>query len=67
MIEKGSTSLDREERKAYYRDALQIQMEQGWNIPTAWRQEVYAYNNKVHGVRVDMGGWLWPHEIWMSE
>jgi peptide/nickel transport system substrate-binding protein len=67
LIEQGSTSLDQEERKAYYRDALQIQMEQGWNIPTAWRQEVYAYNDKVHGVRVDMGGWLWPHEIWMSE
>ena len=42
-------------------------MEQGWNIPTAWRQEIFAYNNKVHDVRVDMVGWLWPHEIWLSE
>jgi len=67
LIEKGSTSQDREERKAYYRDALQIQMEQGWNIPTAWRQEVYAYSNKVHDVRVDMGGWVWLNETWISE
>ncbi len=67
LIEKGSTSLDREERKAYYKDALQILMEQGWDIPTAWRQEVYAYNNKVHDVRVDMGGNLWLTETWISE
>jgi peptide/nickel transport system substrate-binding protein len=67
LIEKGSTSLDREERKAFYRDALEIQMEQGWNIPTAWRQEIYAFNNKVHNVRVDMGGHVWLNETWLSE
>jgi len=67
LIDKGSTSLDQEERKAYYQDALKIQMEQGWNIPTAWRQEIYAYNDKVHDVRVDMAGWVWLNETWLSE
>ena len=42
-------------------------MEQGWNIPTAWRQEIYAYNNKVHDVRVAMDGHLWLNETWLSE
>lgn len=67
LIEKGSTALDREERKQYYHDALEIQMDQGWNIPTAWRQEVYAYNNRVHDLRIDMGGNFWLNETWISQ
>ncbi|MCP4198101.1 MAG: ABC transporter substrate-binding protein [Proteobacteria bacterium] len=67
LIEKGSASLDRDERKQYYGDALAIQMEQGWNIPTAWRQEIYAHSDKVHDFRTDMAGNIWLNETWMSE
>jgi len=67
LIEKGRASLDQAERKEFYRQALEIQMEQGWNIPTAWRQEIYAYNDKVHDLRTDMGGHMWLHETWLSQ
>jgi peptide/nickel transport system substrate-binding protein len=67
LVAKGRASLDQEERKEYYRQALEIQMEQGWNIPTAWRQRNFAFNNKVHNFRTDMNGAIWPHETWLSE
>jgi ABC-type transport system substrate-binding protein len=67
LIENGRASLDQAERKGFYRQALEIQMEQGWNIPTAWRQEIYAASDKVHDLRVDMGGHVWLHETWLSQ
>lgn len=66
LIAQARASLDREERKALYEQALTIQMEQGWDIPTAWRQEVFAYKNNVHGFRTDMGGNIWLNETWLS-
>lgn len=66
LVAQGSQSLDREERKEYYRQALEILMEQGWTIPTAWRQEIYAYNDNVHGFRTDMAGNIWLQETWLS-
>ena len=67
LIEKGSTALDRETRKEFYHQALAIQIEQGWNMPTAWRQEIFAYNNNVHNFRTDMAGEIWLHETWLSQ
>jgi peptide/nickel transport system substrate-binding protein len=67
LIEKGRASMDQAERKEFYRQALEIQMEQGWNIPTAWRPQIYAYNDNVHDVRLDMGGQIWLHETWLSQ
>jgi peptide/nickel transport system substrate-binding protein len=66
LVDMGRVAQDREERKGYYQQALQIQMEQGWNIPTAWRQEIYAYHNDVHNFRTDMAGLIWLHETWVS-
>ena len=66
LIAQGRASLDQEERKALYQDALAIQIEQGWNMPTAWRQEIYAYNNNVHNFRTDMAGNIWLNETWLS-
>jgi peptide/nickel transport system substrate-binding protein len=67
LIDKGRVAQDREERKAYYQQALAIQIEQGWNMPTAWRQEIYAYHNDVHDFRTDMAGLIWLHETWVSQ
>jgi peptide/nickel transport system substrate-binding protein len=67
LVEKGRASLDQEERKQFYQEALKIQMEQGWNIPTAWRQEIYAHNNNVHNFRTDMAGNIWLNETWLSQ
>ncbi len=66
LIEAGSTSLDQEKRKQSYHDALAILMEQGWNITVAWRQEIFAYSERVHNFRIDMGGNIWLHETWLS-
>ena len=66
LIAQGRASLDQEERKALYQDALTIQIEQGWNIPTAWRQEIYAYSDRVHNFRTDMAGNIWLNETWLS-
>ena len=66
LVAQGRASLDQEERKAFYQDALAIQIEQGWNIPTAWRQEIYAYNDNVHNFRTDMAGNIWLNETWLS-
>ena len=67
LIDKARVAQDREERAQYYHDALKIQMEQGWNIPTAWRQEIYATSDKVHNFRTDMGGAIWLQETWLSQ
>lgn len=67
LIDAGRVAQDQDERKALYQQALQIQMEQGWNIPTAWRQEIFAYHNDVHGFRTDMAGLIWLNETWLSK
>ena len=67
LVEKGRASLDQEERKQFYQAALEIQIEQGWNIPVSWRQEIFAYSNKVHNFRTDMAGNIWLNETWLSE
>lgn len=66
LIARGRASLDQAERQELYQQALAIQIEQGWNMPTAWRQEIFAYNDNVHNFRTDMAGNIWLNETWMS-
>ncbi len=67
LIDKASTSLDQEERKALYHDAVKILLEQGWTIPVAWRQQVYALKSHVQGLRTDLDGQIWLNGVWLSQ
>jgi len=67
LAEKAGTTLDREERKKLYHEALTIMLEQGWTIPVAWNQMVYAFNDKVHNFRIDMDGAIWLNDAWVSQ
>lgn len=58
---------DREARTALYHQAVETLLEQGWTIPVAWRQEVYAYRDTIQGFRVDMDGLIWPGEMTVSD
>jgi ABC-type transport system substrate-binding protein len=58
---------DRDKRAELYHRAVEILLEQGWTIPTAWRQEVYAHTDKVDHFRVDMDTLLWLNETTISE
>ena len=66
LIEQASTELDQEKRKELYHDALEIFVEQGWTIPIAWKQQIYALTDKVHGFRTDMDGLIWLGEAWLT-
>jgi peptide/nickel transport system substrate-binding protein len=67
LVSQGGQELDREKRKELYTQALEILLEQGWTIPVAWRQEVWAHNDKIHGLRTDMAGWVWLDQTWVTE
>lgn len=66
IVQQAGRELDREKRKELYHQALEIMLEQGWTIPVAWRQDVFAIKNNVHGFRTDMSGAIWLHETWLS-
>ena len=67
LAEQAARSQDRAERKELYQQALRIIVEQGWTIPVAWRQQVYAVKDHVHGLRTDMDGQIWLHEVWLAQ
>ncbi len=67
VIDKAGATLDREERKKLYHEALKIMLEQGWTIPVAWNQNVFAYRDTVHNFRIDMDGAIWLNETWLSQ
>ncbi len=67
VILEARREIDQDKRKELYHRAIEILLEQGWTIPTAWRQEVYAHTDKVDGFRVDYDGFIWPQDITISE
>lgn len=67
VVTEAGTSLDQAKRKGLYHQALEIMLEQGWTIPVAWNQTIFAYTNKVHDLRTDMDGSIWLHNAWLSQ
>ncbi len=67
LIAQASTEMDQGKRKEIYREALTILMEQGWTIPTAWRQKTFAIKDYVKGFRTDMDGLIWLGETWLAQ
>ncbi|MCP4428482.1 MAG: ABC transporter substrate-binding protein [Chloroflexi bacterium] len=67
IVSQAATEMEQETRAALYHDALEILLEQGWTIPTVWRQEAYAYHDYVMDFRTDMDGLIWLGETWLSE
>lgn len=67
LAAQASTELDQDKRKELYDQAITILVEQGWTIPIAWRQQVFALKDYVHGLRTDMDGQIWLHEVWLSK
>lgn len=67
LIEQGAQEMDQEVRKQLYHDAVEIYLEQGWTINVAWRQQVYAHSDLLHGLRTDLDGQIWLHEAWLTK
>ena len=67
VVEQAGQEQDRAKRQELYHQALQILLEQGWTIPVAWRQDVFAVKDNVHNFRTDMSGAVWLQETWLSE
>ena len=66
VILAARASSDQVERKALYHRALEILVDQGWTIPVAWAQDIYAYRADVKNVRVDQDGLLWLGKAWLD-
>ena len=66
-IEQASTELDQAKRKELYAKAVKILVEQGWTIPIAWRQQVYAHRDFVKGLRTDLDGQMWLENAWLAK
>ncbi len=66
-IQAGDTAVEQDKRKAAYRDAITIYLEQGWVITLGWRQFTYASKDFVKGLRVDMDGKLWLNSAWTAK
>lgn len=62
IILEARAEPDQDRRAELYHRATEILLEQGWTIPTGWRQEVYAHTDNVENFRVDMDGLIWPGE-----
>ena len=67
LIAQAGNSMDQAERKELYHQAVEILMDQGWTINVAWRQQVYAHNDVLHGLRTDMDGQIWLDQAWLSQ
>ena len=67
IILQARAEPDQAKRTELYHRAVEILLEQGWTIPTAWRQEVYAYHDDIENFRVDMEGLIWPNETTISQ
>lgn len=66
VIEQAGQEQDRETRRELYHRALEIMLEQGWTIPVAWRQDVFAVKDNVQNFRTDMSGAVWLQETWLA-
>jgi len=67
LIAQAGNEMDQEVRKEVYHQAVVILMEQGWTINVAWRQQIFAYNDTLKGVRTDMDGQIWLDEAWLAQ
>ncbi len=67
LIDQARASQDQVERTELYHQAMEILLEQGWTIPVAWAQEVYAYKEYVQGFRTDLDGLIWLGETWLDQ
>jgi len=67
LIDQARASQDQAERTELYHQTMQILLEQGWTIPVAWDQTVYAYKDHVHDFRTDMDGLIWLGETWVQK
>lgn len=66
VIRQAGIETDQTKRKGLYHRALEILLEQGWTIPVAWRQSVYAHRADVMDLRVDMDGLVWLDQTWLK-
>lgn len=67
LIDQARASQDQAERTELYHQAMSILLEQGWTIPVAWNQTVYAYKDYVQDFRTDMDGLIWLGETWLDQ
>ncbi|MGQ9458658.1 MAG: ABC transporter substrate-binding protein [Anaerolineae bacterium] len=67
IVDEAHVTLDKEKRRQLYHDALKIFVEQGWTIPIAWRQQVYAYKDFVRAFRADIDGAIWLNQVWLAK
>ncbi|MCC9076867.1 ABC transporter substrate-binding protein [Litorilinea aerophila] len=66
VIFQARAESDQAKRKELYHRALEILLEQGWTIPVAWQQDVYAHRDYVKDFRTDMDGLIWLGETWLD-
>ena len=67
VVEQAGQEQDQETRRELYHQALEIMLEQGWTIPVAWRQDVFAVKENVQNFRTDMSGAVWLQETWLAQ
>ncbi len=67
IVSQASTEMNQDTRAGLYHDALAILLDQGWTIPTVWRQKSYAYHDYVVDFRTDMDGLIWLGETWLAK
>ena len=66
-ITKAAESLNTEERKKYYHEALTIFVEQGWTIPVAWWSAIFARKDFVRGIEYGLNSELFLGETWLDK
>jgi ABC-type transport system substrate-binding protein len=66
VIDQAKLELDQAKRKALYDQAINIMMDQGWTIPIAWDQTIYAIRDKIQGFEtIDSDGQMYLHDVWL--
>lgn len=63
----GRDELDQTKRKAIYKDALTILMQQAWIIPIYWNQQTFAFKDFVKGFRTDSARFIWLTDTFVSK
>lgn len=67
VIKQAGLERDQEKRKKLYHDAVQTFVEEGWTVPVAWNQDLFAYKNFVKGFRTDLNANVWLNQVWLSK
>jgi len=67
IVKQAGLERDQEKRKKLYHDAVQIFVEEGWTVPVAWTQDLFAYKNYVKGFRTDLNANVWLNQTWLSK